>query len=200
MAEENKRPKLWRTSYFWKSITPLLLTLAVIGYVNVAEPKAAAVQPTQVAIATTVPRQATPQQTAMPPTLLPATILPSPTPSQTPQPAVPTAAAITLLGPPTESAVLINGRLSFYWRYSETLLPGQQMVFTLSQNDAPLVTVPISEPTLGDTFQLLLDFTAFEDAESWPGTAVWQVHLERASEQTPLLSSEARLLIFLPGN
>jgi hypothetical protein len=91
--------------------------------------------------------------------------------------------------------VALNGRLAFYWTYSEPLLPGQQFVLTMQQNETAVRAKAIAEPNLGDGFQLLINLA---DLAILPGTAVWQLHLEWAEEQQQLLTSEERIIILLP--
>jgi len=91
--------------------------------------------------------------------------------------------------------VALNGRLAFYWTYSGALLPGQQFVLTLRQNDAVIGTQSLARPNLGNSFQLLVELDTLSLS---PGTAVWQLHLEWNDEQQPLLTSEERSIILLP--
>lgn len=193
MAQDKK---LWQSKHFWYSITPLLATLFTIVLINWVWPGAVAESPATPTSPTAVAAQTnTFPATATRPPILRATILPSPAPSRTPLPDLAALASITLLGPPPESAVAANGRLAFYWTYSETLLPDQQFVLSLWQNDAIVATETITQPNLGNGFQLLVDLEA---AAILPGTAVWQLHLEWADEPQQLLTSEQRTIILLP--
>lgn len=176
---------------------PLLITLFAIVLINwvwpdtPGEPSETRPSATAVAIQPT-----TTSATATRPPILPATILPSPTPTLTPLPDPDTITeAITLLGPPPESSVAVNGRLAFYWTYPQPLLPGQQFVLTLRQNETVITTQSIAEPNLGEGFQLLVDLAELAVV---PGTAVWQLHLEWADDPQQLLPSEERIIILLP--
>ncbi len=195
MSPEKKPKKSLRSKRFWYSVMPLLLLLAVILFVNLFPPEATGVQ-TAVSSSPTV----TPQADATPTTLtrapiLPAIILPSPTATMTPLPQLPAAAAITPYGPPPNSNLPQNGRAAFYWMYSEPVQAGQQFVLSLRQNGEVFILGTVAEPNIGDNFQLLIDFSAIDIL---PGTAVWQLHLERQNETPPLLSSQERIINFLP--
>ncbi|MAT98161.1 MAG: hypothetical protein CL608_13535 [Anaerolineaceae bacterium] len=176
---------------------PLLITLFAIVLINwvwsdtPGEPAGTRPSATAVAIQST-----TTSATVTRPPILPATILPSPTPTLTPLPIPDTITeAITLLGPPPESSVAVNGRLAFYWTYPKPLLPGQQFVLTLQQNETVITTQTIAVPNLGDGFQLPIELA---ELALVPGTAVWQLHLEWADDPQQLLTSEARTIILLP--
>ncbi|WP_420631215.1 hypothetical protein [Candidatus Leptofilum sp.] len=175
------------------SLAPLVALLLVLIGVNLlplttAEPQTPAA--TAVSIAT---QPATPIATSTRPPILLATILPSPTPTITPRPTVPPEATIHLFGPPNESTLPLNGRIAFFWQYSEPLLPGQELLFTLRQNDAVIATSRLNQPNFGTGYQILLEL---EDIAA-VGTAVWQVNLQWEDEKTPLLSSENRSLLLL---
>lgn len=196
MPQEKEPQKRWHSKHFWYSIMPLLITLFAIVLINwvwsdtVGELPTTRLSPTAVA-----DQPNTSSASATRPPILPATVLPSPTPTITPLPELDNTAAISLLGPPPGSSVAVNGRLTFYWTYSEPLLPGQQFVLTLRQNNTVVSTQSIIGPNLGDGFQLLVDLNALTLE---PGTAVWQLHLEWIDEQQPLLTSEERQIILLP--
>lgn len=180
---------------FLYSITPLVLMLVALVVLNVVTPRTAP-PPASGGSHTAVPPQ--PIANASPPTrgpILQATILPSPTPTITPLPNPPAEAAITLFGPPTESRLPVDGRITFYWAYSELLLPGQAMVLTLHQNDMVVAASSLTEPNFGSGYQISLDLA--EMAEE--GTAVWQVQLKWQNTAVPLLQSEQRSLVLLPG-
>ena len=187
--------KRWQNKHFWYSLMPLLITLFAIVLINWVWPDTASQPPPIRPSATAVAAQPTAiSTTATRPPILPATILPSPTPTLTPFPEPGTTAAITLLGPPPESSVALNGRLTFYWSYSEPVPSGQQFVLTLRQNDTIITTQSIAVPNFGDAFQILINLA---DLALSPGTTVWQLHLEWTDEQQ-LLTSEERTLILLP--
>lgn len=196
MSQDNSPHKRWQSKHFWYSLMPLLITLFAIVLINwvwpntIGEPPGTRPSATAVAVQST-----TTSATATRPPILPATILPSPTPTLTPLPEPDTTAAIALLGPPPESSVAVNGRLTFYWTYSKPLLPGQQFVLTLRQDETVSTTQSIAEPNLGDGFQLLVDLAELAVV---PGTAVWQLHLEWVDDPQPLLISEDRTIILLP--
>ncbi len=195
MSQEKEPRKRWQSKHFWYSITPLLITLLAIVLINWVWPDTLSERPPTRTDPTAVSAQPNASSnTATRPAILPATILPSPIPTNTPLPEIDNSAAITLLGPPPQSSVARNGRLAFYWTYSESLLAGQQFVLTLRQNDAVVGTQSIAEPNLGDGFQLLVDF---DELSLSPGTAVWQLHLAWNDEQQPLLISEERFIILL---
>jgi hypothetical protein len=194
-VDQDKKPaKQWQSKHFWYSVTPMLITLIVIGAINLFNPGENMAQSTPVLSTAVSAPPATPSATPTRPPILRATILPSPTPSNTPPPALPATAAITLLGPPPESSVSQNGRIVFYWHYAEPLLPGQQFVLTLKQNEAIIFAKSIEQSNLGSDFQLLLDL---DELLALPGTAVWQLHLEWADTQQQLLLSEERMLVLL---
>ncbi len=195
MSQDKEPQERWQNKHVWYSLMPLLITLFAIVLINwvwpdnVSEP--VSTRPSSTAVAA---QPATASATATRPPILPATILPSPTPTLTPLPDPGTAAAITLLGPPPESSVALNGRLPFYWRYTEPVPSGQQFVLTLRQNGTVITIQSIAEPNFGDAFQLLINLA---DLAVAPGTAVWQLHLEWTDGQQ-LLTSEERTLILLP--
>jgi hypothetical protein len=197
LASKNNAPqKRWQSKHFWYSIMPLLVTLFAIVLINWVWPDTASeLPPTQPGPTAVSAQPTTSSATVTRLPILPATILPSPPPTITPLPEPDITAAITLLGPPPESSVPLNGRLTFYWRYSEPLPPGQQFVLTLWQNEAVVGTKSIVQPNLGDGFQLLV---SLDELALSPGTAVWQLHLERLDEPQPLLASEERIIILLP--
>jgi hypothetical protein len=194
VAQDKKPLKLWQGKHFWYSIMPLLITLIIIGYINLTSPEAETAQTARLTPTAVSTQPATHTANPTRPAILQATILPSPIPSSTPRPNPATTATITLLGPPPASNVPLNGRLAFYWRFSEPLLPGQQFVFSLWQNEAIISEQSVSQANLGDGFQLVLDL---EELSILPGTAVWQLHLEWADTPQQLLASETRSLIFL---
>ncbi len=196
MSQDKEPPKRWQNKHFWYSLLPLFITLVAIALFNLFGPGVTDQQPPAQNSPTAISAQVTtPSATVTRGPILRATILPSPTPTITPLPELTTTAAITLLGPPTESSVALNGRLTFYWTYSEPLLTGQQFVFTLRQNDTIISTQAIAAPNLGNGFQLLVDL---QELTLSSGTAVWQLHLEWKDEQQPLLNSEERLILLLP--
>lgn len=196
MSQEKEPKKRWQSKRFWYSIMPLLITLLAFVLINWVWPNTTSERPSIRSNPTAVSAQPNASSaTVTRPAILPATILPSPIPTNTPLPEIDNTAAITLLGPPPQSSVALNGRLAFYWTYSESLLPGQQFVLTLRQNDAVVGTQSLAEPNLGDAFQLLV---ALDTLSLSPGTAVWQLHLEWDDEQQPLLTSEERSIILLP--
>jgi hypothetical protein len=99
-------------------------------------------------------------------------------------------ATITLFGPPAESSLPLNGRIAFYWDYSEPLLPGQELRLTLRQGAQIVATSSLNQPNFGDRYQMVLDVTEVASG----GTAVWQVHLQWQDTEQLLLSSELRTL------
>lgn len=180
---------------FIYSIMPLLLTIAVIVTLNLMNQPARTVQtatensvaaPTQLSITSATPTR---------PPILQATILPSPTPTITPLPTLPTGAAIDLVGPPDESILPTNGRITFIWTYSEPLEPGQELVFTLQHNDTILATSSLTRPNFGNAYQISLDVSELAEVE----TAVWHVHLQWKMEKVPLVRSENRTMT-IPQN
>ncbi|MBK8901377.1 MAG: hypothetical protein IPM53_09355 [Anaerolineaceae bacterium] len=190
-----KLKKRIKTRQFWITVAPLLILLVTLSIYNLTTTRHA-----ETAVAThptlTLPRATrTPFPPGTRPPILQATILPSPTPTSTPRPDVLETAVITLLGPPDESSLPPDGRLAFYWAYTAPLQPRQQFVLTLRQNDANQVLGALNRPNFGDLFQIMVDFEAVEPAV---GTAVWQVQLRWIDEERPLLTSEERLLTFLP--
>lgn len=195
MSQDKEPQKRWRSKHFWYSIMPLLITLFAIVLINWVWPDTASELPPTRSNPTAVSSQPTTSSaTATRPPILLATILPSPTSTTTLLPEPDATAAITLLGPPPESGVALNGRLAFYWSYPEPLLPDQQFVLTLQQNETVVRAETIAEPNLGDSFQLLVNLA---DLALSPGTAVWRLHLEWADEQQQLLTSEERTIILL---
>ncbi|WP_420644124.1 hypothetical protein [Candidatus Leptofilum sp.] len=176
------------------SVTPLVVMLLIIIGLNFLPRTASEPQPTVMAGTAVSSQPSTiPSTTSTRPPILPATILPSPTPTITPRPNVAPEAAITLSGPPNESSLPLNGRITFYWQYSELLLPGQALVFTLRQDDTVIATSSLNQPNFGDGYQVLV---AFEDiAEA--GTAVWQVRLQWEDESSSLLTSDNRTITLL---
>lgn len=194
-SRREKLKKRLKTGQFWITVAPLLILLVTLAIYNLtvnSQPETAVVtNPTP------IPPRATrtPRPDGTRPPILQATILPSPTPTTTPRPGAPETAVITLSGPPNESSVAQDGRLVFYWSYSEPLQPRQQLVLTLRQNDNTWVLGGLNQPNFGAGFQLLVDFSAVETAV---GTAVWQIHLQWTDEEQPLLTSETRLITFLP--
>lgn len=194
MSPPKKPEKSLRSKHFWYSVMPLLLLLAVILFINLFTPKATRVQ-TAVLNSTTVPTQ--PGATPLTPTrapILPAIILSSPTPTMAPLPQMPALATIALYGPPPNSNLPQNGRTAFYWAYSEPVQAGQQFVLSLRQNGQVFILGTAVEPNIGDTFQLLIDFSAIDIL---PGTAVWQLHLEWQNEALPLVASQERVINFV---
>ena len=179
---------------FWYSITPLLLTLAVIILINLfsSEGSPAPTTPSQ---NTAVPEANHPNdgQITRPP-ILPATILPSPTPSATPKPDLPESAQIGLLGPPAGSSLPLNGRTVFYWTYSEQLLPGQVFALQIIQFDQITTHELVTQPNFGDAYQVSIAMDEITAA----GTAVWQIHLKWRDQQDLILSSEERIINLLP--
>lgn len=171
-----------------------MVTLIIIGFFNLFSSEAETPQATLVTTTAVSTQSATHSTSSTRPAIQQAIILPSATPSNTPRPNLATTATITLLGPPPESSVPLNGRLAFYWRFSEPLLPGQQFVFTLWQNETIISEAFVTQANLGDGFQLVLDLG---DVPILPGTAVWQLRLEWIDTHLQLLTSEARSLIFL---
>lgn len=172
------------------SIAPLLVLLLAIVALNWLSPPSLATQ-TPSREATAVPPQISASTTNHTPSpILQATILPSPTPTVTPLPEVVSEARITLLGPPAESSFPANGRIAFYWTYSEQLLPGQEFVFTLRENGEVLATSSLSAPNFGTAYQIVLDMAEVIEGE----TAVWQVQLQWQNIDQPLLASENRTL------
>lgn len=75
------------------------------------------------------------------------------------------------------------------------MLPGQQFILTVRQNETVVATQSIAEPNLGSGFQLQVELA---DLALVPGTAVWQLHLEWTENQQQLLASEERTIILLP--
>lgn len=189
-----KLKKRIRTRQFWLTIAPLLILLVALSIYNLT---IASQTPTAVATNPTPTRR--PTRTPFPdgtrPPILLATILPSPTPTITPRPDVPETAVITLFGPPDASSLPQNGRLTFFWNYSEALQARQQFVLTLQQNGTTTVLGTVNMPNFGAAYQLSVDFDAVEPAV---GTAVWQLHLQWVDEDQPLLSSDERQITFLP--
>lgn len=175
------------------SFAPVLILLTAIIVLNVRMRRTPQPQPT--VVPTAVPTQAIAAgSTPTRPPILQATVLPSPTPTATLRPTAAASATISLLGPPAESSTPQDGRLTFYWTYSEPMLPGQEFVFTLRQNDTLLATSSLNRPNLGSGYQIFLDLADLETV----GTAVWQVQLQWQDNVTPLVVSESRTLILLP--
>lgn len=176
---------------FVLSITPLLLMLVAIVLLNLFTPDATAIQPATASKTAVPPAQSAAAATiATRAPILLATILPSPTPTITPLPGVPVEASIIPIGPPDESRLPLDGRITFYWTYSEPLLPGQELVLTLQQNGTILATSSLKMPNLGSNYQISLDLKGMP-----AGTAVWQVHLQWQNTTEPLLVSERRSLV-----
>lgn len=175
---------------------PLILLVVSILLFNLATANSA--RHTAPAAGTAVSAQQPPAAPATPvprPPILQATILPSPTPTITPFPTVANFATITLYGPPAEASVLQNGRFTVYWTYSEALLPGQQFVLLLQQNEQLLPVGTVAGPNFGEGYQLLINL---DGSGILPGTAVWQLQLEWANQPGSLLASEERILVVLP--
>ncbi|MEZ4589675.1 MAG: hypothetical protein R3D55_00825 [Chloroflexota bacterium] len=177
------------------SITPLLLMLVALVVLNVVTPKTEPPPQNEAANTAVSPQPVANASTPTRSPILQATILPSPTPTSTPLPDPPAEATITLFGPPAESSLPVNGRITFYWTYSEPLLPGQAMVLTVRQNDLAVAASSLTAPNFGSGYQVSLDFGELTEG----GTAVWQVHLQWQNIAEPLLQSEPRSLVLLPG-
>jgi hypothetical protein len=175
---------------FWYSIAPLLLLVVTIGTINLLTTDTPTLSPEAQGSTAVSAQTPLPTDTNTRPPILQATILPSPTPTATPRPPVPAEATITLFGPPTESSLPLNGRLTFYWTYSESLLPGQEMVLILRQTDQSLIMGSLKQTNVGNGFQVLVEVPEQLDE----GTAVWQVQLNWEDTSDPLLSSESRSL------
>lgn len=191
-----KLKKRIKTRQFWLTVAPLLILLVALGIYNLTIVRRAATAVVTLPSPTLTPRPSrTPFPTGSPPPILQATILPSPTPTNTPRPDVPETAVITLFGPPDESSLAQNGRLTFFWTYAAPLPPRQQFVLTLRQNGTIQVLGTLDQPNMGDSYQIQVDFAAIEPAV---GTAVWQVQLQWIDEEQPLRSSEERQITFLP--
>jgi hypothetical protein len=174
---------------------PLLLLLATILFVNLLTPEATRVETAVSSLSTPAATQpGTTPSTATRAPILPAIILPSPTPTIAPSPQLPATAAITVYGPPPNSNLPQNGRIAFYWTYSESVQPGQQFALSLRQDGEVFTLGTVVEPNAGDTFQLLIDFSSINVL---PGTAVWQLHLEWQNEAFPLVSSQERIINFI---
>jgi len=186
-----KNRKINRKRLFFYA-TPLLLMVGVIIGLSFVPPTTPSPTPTGVT-PTAVSDQPPPDRTPTRAPILLATILPSPTPTITPRPAILPDATITLLGPPDESSFYLHDPITFYWQYSEPLLPGQELVLILSQNDAMVATYPLAQPNLGTGFQVSVPLEEL----LVPGTAVWQVHLQWADEGRSLLTSADRRMRIL---
>lgn len=192
MSGEGSKKKINR-KLFILYFSPVLLMVVAIIVLSVRERDTGLPQPT--VTQTAVPTQAiAAATTATRAPILPATVLPSPTPTATLLPDVPANATITLLGPPPDSSVPNNGRIAFYWMYNEPLLPRQEFVLILRQNDEILAASALQQPNLGSGYQVSLDSSDLGAL----GTAVWQIQLRWQGENTPLLASEARSLVLLP--
>ena len=190
---DSKPVKQLKSKRFWYSIMPLLLMIGIIVIINLLSPNSVESEfegstPTAVASQADI---ATDTNTRPP--ILQATILPSRTPTTTPPLPLPAEAAIVLFGPPAESILPGNGRIAFYWTYSETIQPGQELVLTLRQNEAIIATAAVSQPNFGAGFQAVVDLGEV----ATPGTAVWQIHLQEKGALEPLLTSETRSLTLL---
>lgn len=189
---KNHNRKINRKRFLF-SITPLIILLiAIIGinFLPMTEPVPQTPDPTGTAVSAHPTTAAT---TPTRPPILQATILPSPTPTSTPRPTISSEAMITLLGPPNESSLPLNGRIAFYWHYSEPLLAGQELVLTLRQNDIVIATSTLNQPNIGAGYQIVIEMADVAEAE----TADWQVHLQWADDKTPLLTSENRFIRLL---
>lgn len=167
-----------------------MLLIAIIG-INFLPSTDPVPEPTRPASTAVAAQPTTISSTPSLPPILQATVLPSPTPTITPRPNIAPEANILLYGPPNNSRLPLDGRISFYWHYSQPLLPGQELIFTLRQNDNVIAAAQLKQPNFGNSYQTLIELEEIATA----GTAVWQVHLQWADEGIPLLTSEERTLI-----
>ncbi len=193
----NKQPNKINDKHFWYAVTPLLLVVAIVIGINLLSQSPANNQDMQSEVmdSTAVSTQSSISATAPTrPPILQATILPTPPPTATPLPQVPADAAIKLLGPPNESNLPEDGRISFYWHYSEALLPGQELVLTLHQRGLILDRSLLTQPNVGTGYLDLPDLT--NAATEVPIT--WQVTLHWQGSTQVLLSSQQRSLTLLP--
>ena len=155
---------------------PLLILLVIVGLINLLPEQETAVsaQPTASPTIEATAVLPTSTSTAIPPTepaqetaVLP-TSTPQPTATGTP---FPSDSMITLLGPPTHSTLIQNNPMPFYWSWPHPL--GESDFFTvyLRQETEVFVLGQISEPNLGQMYQL-------EATSPVLGEATWFVRLE----------------------
>ena len=198
MSKQSQPPKILssRQRLFY-TLMPLLILLLVMLLINMFMPNKQQVEvvsaETAVPIPTPQPPAAGNSQTRPP--ILPAIILPTPTSTAQSRPQLPASANITLVGPPNNSSFAQNGRISFYWTFSEQLQPGQQFVFILGQNDQELVRRNLPEANLGSGYQVQIDLRELTIEQ---GTAIWQIGLRWTNEEQWLLVSNERNLNILP--
>lgn len=196
MSEQNQRLKIIsnRKRLFY-ILLPLLILLIAVLLFNLLRPSTQQTEIVSVETAVPTPQQPTTGSSQTRPPILPAIILPTPTSTAQSRPTLPASANITLIGPPNNSSFTQNGRVSFYWTFSEQLEPGQQFIFSLRQNEQELIQHNLPEANLGSIYHLQIDLGKLTIE---PGTAVWQIGLRWADEEQWLLVSNERNLNILP--
>ena len=178
---------LRRTLYILMPLIVLLFILAAINLLSTPQ-TAVSSQPTSspTTAATAVLPTLTP--TSIPPTkpVQETAVLPTPTsqPTATATP-FPSNSAITLLGPPADSRLIQENPIPFYWSWPHPLAESDFFVVYLRQEGTEIVLGSVSEPNLGQVYQLIATSPV-------RGEVSWFVRLESGETAVFLQESPVR--------